>query len=357
MFFKKTNSVAGMYLAWAELYLSPRIIMAGYWQGKKICVTGAGGFIASHLIEALVTQGAQVRAFVRYNSRGDPGLISLLPRQALDQLEIIAGDFRDLPVVQSAVRDCSHVFHLGALIAIPYSYHHPVEVVETNILGTMNVLLAAGEMGVNRLVHTSTSEVYGTAQRVPIDESHPLQGQSPYSASKIGADKLAESFYRSFDLPVVTIRPFNTYGPRQSARAVIPTIITQALTQDIIWLGNLESRRDLTFVRDTVEGFIKVGEVEGVEGETFNLGTGIEVSIGELAQRIVSLVGRQVEIKLDQNRLRPEKSEVQRLLSDNSLARQRLGWCPEVDLENGLRETIAWISDHMELYSPEQYQL
>ncbi len=331
--------------------------MAEYWQGKKICVTGAGGFIASHLVEALLAVGAQVRAFVRYNSRGDPGLLKMIPRQALEQVELIAGDLRDLTAVQSAVQGCSHVFHLGALIAIPYSYRHPVEVVETNILGTMNVLLAAGEMKVDRLVHTSTSEVYGTARQVPINENHPLQGQSPYSASKIGADKLAESFYRSFDMPVVTVRPFNTYGPRQSARAVIPTIITQALTQGVVWLGNLEARRDLTHVRDTVAGFLKVGEVAGIEGETFNLGTGIEVSIAELAETIVSLVGKRVEIKLDESRLRPEKSEVQRLLSDNSLARQRLGWSPEIDLESGLRDTIAWIKQHLDLYSPDKYQI
>ncbi len=331
--------------------------MAEYWQGKKICVTGAGGFIASHLVEALLAGGAQVRAFVRYNSRGDPGLLRMIPRQALEQVELIAGDLRDMTAVQSAVQGCSHVFHLGALIAIPYSYRHPVEVVETNILGTMNVLLAAGEMKVDRVVHTSTSEVYGTARQVPIGEDHPLQGQSPYSASKIGADKLAESFYRSFDLPVVTIRPFNTYGPRQSARAVIPTIITQALTQGVVWLGNLEARRDLTHVKDTVTGFLKVGEVAGIEGETFNLGTGVEVSIAELAQTIVSLVGKRVEIKLDESRLRPEKSEVQRLLSDNSLARQRLGWSPEIDLENGLRDTIAWISEHLDLYTPDKYQI
>jgi dTDP-glucose 4,6-dehydratase len=331
--------------------------MTAYWQGKKICVTGAGGFIASHLVEALVAQGAQVRAFVRYNSRGDPGLLRLVSRRILEKVSLVAGDLRDLPAVREAVRDCSHVFHLGALIAIPYSYRHPVEVIETNILGTMNVLLAAQEMKVERLVHTSTSEVYGTARQVPMGEDHPLQGQSPYSASKIGADKLAESFYRSFDLPVVTIRPFNTYGPRQSARAVIPTIIAQALTQDIVWLGNLEARRDLTYVRDTVDGFLKVGEIAGVEGEIFNLGSGVEVSIGELAYQIVSLVGRQVKIKLDQDRLRPEKSEVQRLLSDNRLARQRLDWHPQVDLESGLRETIAWIRNHLDLYTPQQYQL
>lgn len=331
--------------------------MDGYWQGRKVLVTGAGGFIASHLVEALVARGARVRAFVRYNSRGDPGLLRLVAREILRNVELVGGDLRDLPAVQSAIKDCSHVFHLGALIAIPYSYHHPVEVVETNIQGTLNVLVAAGEMRVERLVHTSTSEVYGTALRVPIDENHPLQGQSPYSASKIGADKLVESFYRSFDLPAVTVRPFNTYGPRQSARAVIPTIITQALTQDVVWLGNLDAKRDLTYVMDTVIGFLKAGEIPGIEGETFNLGTGVEVSIGELAKRIISLVGNNVEIKQEEIRLRPEKSEVQRLLADNRLAGQRLGWYPEIVLDNGLQETIAWINDHIDLYSPEQYQI
>ncbi len=320
-------------------------------------VTGAGGFIASHLVEALLAEGAQVRAFVRYNSRGDPGLLRLLAEETFRRLEVIPGDLRDLPAVQSAMRNVQTVLHLGALIAIPYSYVHPAEVVETNVTGTLNVLLAGREAGVERIVHTSTSEVYGTALRVPIDEEHPLQGQSPYSASKIGADKLAESFYRSYGLPVVTLRPFNTYGPRQSARAVIPTIITQALTQDVIQLGNLEARRDLTYVADTVAGFLRAAETPGVEGETFNLGTGAEVRIGDLAEAIISQVGRPVRIEIDPARLRPEKSEVQRLLSDNRLAQQRLGWSPQVDLETGLARTIAWIRDHLEFYRPSQYQI
>lgn len=330
---------------------------SSYWQNREVLVTGAGGFIASHLVEALVRSGAQVRAFVRYNSRGDPGLLSLIPPETYNQLEIIAGDLRDLPAISAAMRGVSHVFHLGALIAIPYSYVHPVEVVESNIIGTLNVLLAARETGVERLIHTSTSEVYGTALRVPIDESHPLQGQSPYSASKIGADKLAESFYRSFDVPVVTLRPFNTYGPRQSARAVIPTIITQVLTQKTIRLGNLDSRRDLTYVSDTVAGFLRVAEVPGVEGETFNLGTGSEVRIGDLANEIISLIGKPVEISVDAARLRPQKSEVQRLLSDNRLARDRLGWQPIVSLRQGLKDTIAWIEQHPNLYRPGKYQV
>lgn len=330
---------------------------ADFWSGRRVLVTGAGGFIASHLVEALAAQGAQVRAFVRYNSRGDPGLLAQLPQASREQVELMAGDLRDLPAVQAAMQGAAHVFHLGALIAIPYSYVHPAEVVETNVIGTLNVLLAGRQAGVQRIVHTSTSEVYGTALRVPIDEEHPLQGQSPYSASKIGADKLAESFYRSYDLPVVTLRPFNTYGPRQSARAVIPTIITQALTQDTIHLGNLEARRDLTYVADTVAGFLRVAEAPGVEGETFNLGTGSEVRIGELAQQVIRLVGRPVEIVVDAERLRPEKSEVQRLLSDNRLAKERLGWEPKVGLEEGLRRTIEWVRGNMGYYQVGKYQI
>jgi NAD dependent epimerase/dehydratase len=330
---------------------------ADFWKDKRVLVSGAGGFIASHLVEALVERGAGVRAFVRYNSRGDPGLLRLLPEQALERVEVVAGDLRDLAAMQAAVQGMEVVFHLGALIAIPYSYVHPAEVVETNVIGTLNVLLAGRNSGVGRIVHTSTSEVYGTALRVPIDEGHPLQGQSPYSASKIGADKIAESFYRSFDLPVVIVRPFNTYGPRQSARAVIPTIISQALSQEVIRLGNLEARRDLTYVADTVAGFLKAGEARGVEGETFNLGTGQEVSIGELAREILAQVGRPVRIEVDPARLRPEKSEVQRLLSDNRLASERLGWQPQVSLEEGLRRTIAWMREHLELYEPGRYQV
>jgi NAD dependent epimerase/dehydratase len=333
------------------------VLNADFWKDRRVLVTGAGGFIASHLVEAMVQAEASVRAFVRYNSRGDPGLLRLLPEQALERVEVVAGDLRDLAAIQEAMQGMEVVFHLGALIAIPYSYVHPAEVVETNVIGTLNVLLAGRESSVGRIVHTSTSEVYGTALRVPIDEGHPLQGQSPYSASKIGADKIAESFYRSFDLPVVTVRPFNTYGPRQSARAVIPTIISQALSQEVIRLGNLEARRDLTYVADTVDGFLKAGETPGVEGETFNLGTGQEVSIGELAGEILRQVGRPVRIEIDPVRLRPEKSEVQRLLSDNRLAGERLGWQPQVSLEEGLRRTIAWMRKHLDFYEPGRYQV
>ncbi len=325
------------------------------WSGRTVLVTGAGGFIASHLVESLVDKGARVRAFVRYNSRGDPGLLALLAPQVLSQVEIVAGDLRDLSAVTAAMRGVSHVFHLGALIAIPYSYLHPAEVVETNVIGAMNVFLAGRELGVSRIVHTSTSEVYGTALRVPIDEDHPLQGQSPYSASIIGADKLAESFYRSFNLPVVILRPFNTYGPRQSARAVIPTIISQALTRPVVQLGSLDTRRDLTYVADTVAGFLRVAEIPGVEGETFNLGSGSEVTVGDLAHAIIAIIGRPVEIILDPARLRPQKSEVQRLLSDNRKAAARLGWQPQVSLDEGLRCTIAWVTHNLDRYHPEQY--
>ncbi len=331
--------------------------MTNYWQDRIVLVTGAGGFIASHLVESLIANGAKVKAFIRYNSRGDPGLLRYISPEIIGEVELIGGDLRDLSAVRSALQGASHVFHLGALIAIPYSYKHPVEVVESNIIGTLNVLLAARDVSVERIVHTSTSEVYGTALRVPIDEEHPLQGQSPYSASKIGADKLAESFYRSFDLPVVTLRPFNTYGPRQSARAVIPTIITQALTQDVVYLGNLDATRDLTYVSDTVDGYLSAGQVAGIEGETVNLGTGVEVSVGELAKRIIALIGRPVVIEVDKARLRPKKSEVERLLSDNRLAGRLLGWVPSIPLDDGLRKTIDWISEHIDIYKPGEYQL
>ncbi|MCA2002813.1 MAG: SDR family NAD(P)-dependent oxidoreductase [Chloroflexi bacterium] len=325
------------------------------WKDRKVLVTGAGGFIASHLVERLIAEGARVRAFVRYNSRNDPGMLRLLDPEILQRVEIAAGDLRDPEAVRRAVRDMDTVFHLGALIAIPYSYVNPREVIDVNVMGTLNVLTAAREFGVRRVVHTSTSEVYGTAQYVPIDEKHPLQGQSPYSASKIGADRIAESFYRSFETPVVTLRPFNTFGPRQSMRAVIPTIIVQALTRDEVKLGSLEPSRDFTFVHDTANGFIKVAEAEGVLGEEINLGNDNTIRIGDLAEKIFRLVGKTPKIVSDPQRIRPGKSEVMKLWASNEKAQRMIGWQPRVSLDDGLRATIEWISAHLDLYRPDQY--
>lgn len=326
------------------------------WTKQNVLITGAGGFIGSHLVEQLIQRGAKVHAFVHYNSRGDPGLLRLVPPETLAQVELIAGDLRDTRAIRQAVAGCSIVFHLGALISIPYSYRHPFEVAETNFMGTLNVLMACLDHKITRLIHTSTSEVYGTARQVPIKEDHPLQGQSPYSASKIGADKLVESFYCTYGLPVVTIRPFNTYGPRQSARAVIPTIITQAMVNSTIHLGNLDTKRDFTYINDTIEGFIKTAVAMNVEGKTFNLGTGIEIRIGDLVKKITRQIGRPVKIIVDPVRLRPEKSEVLRLLSDNSLAKQLLAWQPEISLEHGLEQTINWIKNHLDLYKVGIYE-
>lgn len=315
--------------------------------GDTVFVTGAGGFIGSHLVEALVQQGANVRAFVRYNSRQDWGLLSQLDPAILGQVEVVAGDLRDAAAVEQAMVGVKVVFHLGALIAIPYSYLHPDEVVAVNVLGTLNVLNAARKCGTDRVIHTSTSEVYGSAQYVPMDEKHPLQGQSPYSASKIGADKLVESYWRSFELPVVTVRPFNTFGPRQSTRAVIPTIITQALTSDKIMLGSLEPRRDFTFVMDTVRGFLLAAESSEAIGMAVNLGTGRDISIGDIVNKIFEIVGRPSVILADEKRIRPKESEVDRLCSDHSLATQLLGWVPQVTLEEGLSRTVDWMRDHL----------
>lgn len=323
---------------------------------KDILVTGAGGFIGSHLVETLVSRGAKVRAFVRYNSRADTGLLKLVPSEILSDVEIIAGDLRDEDAIRKAVQGCQIVFHLGALISIPYSYVHPMETASTNFMGTLNVLIACRDFGVERMIHTSTSEVYGTARQVPIDENHPLQGQSPYSASKIGADKMAESFFYAYGLPVITVRPFNTFGPRQSARAVIPTIITQALTCDQIRLGNLETTRDFTFVSDTVAGFIKAAEAEEGLGQVFNLGTGAEIRIGDLANRIIKKVGRPLKLGVEAQRLRPKQSEVFRLISNNSSAGETLGWQPQVSFDQGLDLTIEWIRQHLDLYRIGKYE-
>ncbi|HKZ44259.1 MAG TPA: GDP-mannose 4,6-dehydratase [Anaerolineales bacterium] len=314
---------------------------------KTILVTGAGGFIGSHLVETLFNLGVNIRAFVRYNSRSDIGLLSRLPQSILTNIEIQAGDLQDPDAVRKAVKGCDLVFHLGALISIPYSYRHPVEVAQVNFNGTLNILQACLDLNVGRLVHTSTSEVYGTARTVPMNEMHPLQGQSPYSASKIGADKLAEAYFCSYDLPVVTVRPFNTYGPRQSYRAVIPTIISQALFQNQVNLGNLDAVRDFTFITDTVNGFICAAQSKEALGNTYNLGTGDEIRIGDLADKIIKLVNRAVTIHVDHDRLRPDKSEVGRLLSDNSLAQQQLKWTPQVSLDDGLSRTITWFRENI----------
>ena len=331
--------------------------MKSTWKDKKVLVTGAGGFIGSHLVEALVASGAQVRAFVRYNSRAEIGLLKQLAPEDLAAVHLIGGDLRDPQAVRGAVEGMQVVFHLGALIAIPYSYKHPYEVAESNLMGTLNVLQACRERGVERLVHTSSSEVYGSALQVPISEAHPLQGQSPYSASKIGADKLAESFFCSYDLPVVTVRPFNTYGPRQSARAVIPAVITQALTRATIRMGSGDPTRDFTYVSDTVAGFLAAGQAEGGLGQVFNLGTGREIRIGDLVDLIIRLVGRPVELELDPQRLRPGASEVMRLLSDNGRAKRELGWEPQVGLEQGLEHTIAWVRQNLEMYRVGSYEI
>jgi NAD dependent epimerase/dehydratase len=311
--------------------------------GKKVLVTGADGFIGSHLVEALIEHGADVRAFVFYNSFNDWGWLDTLPAQVHRHLDVFAGDIRDPHGVARAVEDCSVVFHLAALIAIPFSYHSPDAYVDTNIRGTLNVLQAARAQSIERLMVTSTSEVYGTARYVPIDESHPLQGQSPYSATKIGADRLAESFFRSFETPVVIVRPFNTYGPRQSARAVIPTIITQLLSgANEIELGDTSPTRDFNYVKDTVQAFIALAEADGVIGEELNVATGVEHSIGEVAQYLVDQINPDARITTRTARLRPEKSEVFRLVGDISKIKRHTRWQPGYDLARGLTETISW---------------
>lgn len=323
------------------------------WQGKKVLVTGAGGFIGSHLAERLCVEGARVRALVHYNALGSRGWLDHSPLS--DALEIIAGDIADADSVRQAVKGVDIVLHLAALIAIPYSYVAPASYVRTNINGTLNVLQAARESGVERLVHTSTSEVYGTALQVPISEDHPLQGQSPYSASKIGADKIAEAYFCSFEIPVTTVRPFNTFGPRQSARAVIPTIITQCLSGKKVKLGSLSPTRDMNFVGNTVTGFMCAATAPEAVGRTINLGSGREISINDLAQLIAGLTGAEIELESDDSRIRPEKSEVERLLADNRLAKDLLGWTPEVSLEEGLQTTIDWLRENLDKYRPGVY--
>jgi NAD dependent epimerase/dehydratase len=327
------------------------------WEQKQVLVTGAGGFIGSHLTETLVKSGAKVRVFLRYNSRDGRGNLEDLDPKLLEEIEIISGDLRDADVIERSVKGCDTVFHLGALVGIPYSYKNPREVIETNIMGTFNILTAARDLGVGRIVHTSTSEVYGSARYVPIDEAHPLQGQSPYSASKIGADKIAESFYASYDLPVVTVRPFNCYGPRQSARAVIPTLITQAMACEEIRLGNMETLRDFTFVTDTVDGFVKAAQKKAAIGKVINVGSGHEISIGELAEVITKTLQSSAKIVVDESRVRPSRSEVNRLLADNRLAKETLEWEARVPLEDGIKQTMAWIAAHLDRFQIGKYQI
>jgi len=323
------------------------------WEGKKVLVTGAGGFIGSHLVERLVDLGANVRGFVHYNSLGRWGWLDDSSKK--DHVDVIVGDIIDHDSVRNAVKGVEVVFHLAALIGIPYSYQAPSSYVQTNVVGTLNVLQASLATKVEKVVHTSTSEAYGSAQYVPIDENHPLQGQSPYSATKIGADKLAESFFRSFELPVATIRPFNTYGPRQSARAIIPTVISQVLTQSELQLGNLTPTRDLNFVSDTVEGFLHVASEAKAVGEVINIGNGKEISIGDLAQKIIKLMGKNVSIVSESQRERPEASEVDRLCADISKARMLLDWEPKYNLDDGLSKTIAWVKSNIDSFRPNTY--
>lgn len=331
---------------------------------KKILVTGADGFIGSHLTEALVSNGYDVRAFIYYNSSNSLGWLDHTDQKLKQNMEFFAGDIRDPYGVREAMKGCDIVLHLAALIAIPYSYHSPDSYIDTNIKGTLNILQAARDLGVSRIVSTSTSEVYGTAQYVPIDEAHPIQPQSPYSATKIGADAIAESFYRSFDLPVTILRPFNTYGPRQSARAVIPTIISQiASGQDVIKLGSLEPTRDFTFVEDTAKGFIDTAITDSLDGKIFNIGSNFEISIGDLARTIADIMGENVEVVQDEARLRPSKSEVERLHASTDLARELIGWNPQYGGEEGFRKgiakTIEWFMnpENLALYKAGEYNI
>ncbi|NFD77590.1 NAD-dependent epimerase/dehydratase family protein [Clostridium botulinum] len=327
-------------------------------EGKKVLVTGSEGFIGSHLTERLVELGAEVTALVQYNSFNNWGWIDTFSKEVKDNINIVTGDIREYDGMKRIIKGQDVVFHLAALIAIPYSYLSPMAYVKTNIEGTTNVLEACREYEVEKIVHTSTSETYGTALYVPIDEKHPMHGQSPYSASKIGADKIAESFYRSFNLPVVTIRPFNTYGPRQSARAVIPTIISQILAEKTeIKLGGLSPTRDFNYVRDTVEAFIKVAESNKTIGQVINVGSNYEISIGDTVRKIINIIGKGVKILCDEERIRPEKSEVNRLWADNRKIKELTSWNPRYSLDDGLKETIEWIRNNMKYFKTDIYNV
>jgi NAD dependent epimerase/dehydratase len=325
----------------------------GNWKGKRVLVTGAGGFIGSHLTEALIQAGCHTVAFVHYRSSGSCGWLD--HSRLRKECQLIAGDVRDADGMRKAMKRIDVVFHLAALIGIPYSYEAPESYVQTNVQGTLNVLQAARKWETSLVVHTSTSEVYGTARYIPVDEAHPLQGQSPYAATKIAADKLAEAFHLSFGLPVLTVRPFNTFGPRQSARAVIPTIIAQCLTRRSVQLGSLHPTRDLNFVGNTVEGFMAAAMSTAAIGRTINLGSGQEISIGDLAHRIAKLIGRDIEVNKKSHRIRPENSEVQRLLACNILAKELTRWTPRVPLEEGLRRTITWVRRNLNMYRVDTY--
>lgn len=325
------------------------------WSGRKTLVTGAGGFIGSHLVELLVSRGAEVRAFVHYNARNDWGNLELLGGEIRDEVEVVMGDIGDPFGVARAVAGCDQVFHLAALIGIPYSYVAPQTYVETNVTGTLNVLEAVRANPGTRLVHTSTSETYGTARYTPIDEQHPLQGQSPYSASKIGADKMVESYVRSFELPASTLRPFNTYGPRQSLRAVIPTITAQALAGEVVRLGSLSPVRDFTFVTDTARAFVAVAESDAAIGGTLNAGNGKGITVGELAQMILEILGSSARIEADEERVRPEASEVFTLLADTTEIAKATGWRAEVSLREGLAHTVEYIREHLTRLKPDLY--
>lgn len=315
-------------------------------KGKRVLLTGACGFIGSHLAQRLVEEGCALRAFVYYNSFGSYGWLEDLPAEILSEIDIFMGDVRDPNGVRTAMKDIDVVFHLAALIGIPYSYHSPDSYVDTNVKGTLNILQAARDEGVEKILVTSTSEVYGTALYAPIDEKHPRQGQSPYSATKIGADVMAESFYRSFEMPVTIVRPFNTYGLRQSARAVIPSIITQLLAdKSEIKLGSLSPKRDMVFVKDTAEGFLRIAKCDNTSGEEINIATGEEISIGELADTLVDIINPDAKIVTDEARIRPEKSEVMRLMGDNSKLYKLTGFKPETSLKDGLNQTVEWFRE------------
>lgn len=327
---------------------------------KKVLVTGADGFIGSHLVEELLDEGYKVRAFVYYNSFNTWGWLDTLPKEKLKQIDVFTGDIRDPNGVREAMKGIDEVYHLAALIAIPFSYHSPDSYVDTNIKGTLNVLQAAKDLGTKRILVTSTSEVYGTAQYVPIDELHPFQGQSPYSATKIGADRLAESFYRSFNMPITIVRPFNTFGPRQSARAVIPTIITQLLSGETeIKLGSLTPTRDFNFVRDTARGFIEIAKSDATIGEEINIATQDEISIGRLAEELIKQINSKAKIVCDDQRLRPEKSEVNRLLGSNEKIKRLTNWTPSYSFEEGIRETVEWFKkpENLAKYKADIYNI